>query len=258
MTTLSSPPAPQNPPKSSKFSGCVITALAIFFAILGIYNLILGTVIAYVFSSARMFSPANMAIVLIIAFDCLIYFFLAFRIKRQHWLISLALLAVDWVILPFPLRSLINTATMRLRVDGYAMGVTLPNGSYILADKQAYQQNGPQRGDIVILESPLSSNSVMLIKRVIGLPGEVVSINQGQVSVNGTRITEPYVSAKATYTGEWKIPEGEYFVLGDNRPDSSDSHIWGFVHRKNIRAKAVWIYFPFTSFGEIVEFNFAP
>ncbi|HSB66763.1 MAG TPA: S26 family signal peptidase, partial [Anaerolineales bacterium] len=152
MTTPSSPPAPQNTLKLSGFSSCVVTVLAIFLAVLGVYDLVFGSIIAYVFSSAHMLSPATIAIVLVMACDCLIYFFLAFRLKRQHWLISLALLAVVWFVLPFfPLNSLINTTTMRLRVDGYAMGATLPNGSYILANKQAYQQNEPQRGDVVIL-----------------------------------------------------------------------------------------------------------
>jgi signal peptidase I len=86
----------------------------------------------------------------------------------------------------------------------------------------------------------------------------VVSIDQGKVSINGSPINEPYISAKATYTGEWNIPEGDYLVLGDNRPDSSDSHNWGFVPRESIVAKAVWIYFPFAQFGKIVDVNFQP
>jgi hypothetical protein len=93
MTTSSPTPVVKNPPKSSWVSGCMVTTLVILFAILGIYNLIFGSAIAYVFSSARMLSPATLAIVLIIACDSLIYFFLAFRIKRQHWLIFLSIVS---------------------------------------------------------------------------------------------------------------------------------------------------------------------
>jgi len=257
MTIPSSTPVIQNPTKSSWVSGYLLTALVILFAILSIYELVSASLIAYVFSSAHMLSLINIAILLIIACDCLIYVFLVFRIKRQHWLISVVLLAIVWLILPLPSGLLINISTARVRIDGYAMGTTLPNESYILANRLAYQKNDPQRGDIVIFSSPLNPKQD-LIKRVIGLPGDAVSINQGQVSINGSLINEPYISAKATYSGEWNIPQGEYFVLGDNRPDSSDSHAWGFVPRGNIIAKAVWIYFPFSNFGKIVDGNSQP
>jgi signal peptidase I len=231
--------------------------LVVFFAFLGVYNLVSGSIIAYVFSSAQMLSLTNIAILLIIGLTCLIYFFLTFRLKRQHWLISLALVVVVWLVLPPALSLLINTSTARVRNDGYSMAETLPGESYILVDKLAYQQNTPRRGDIVYFNLPMDPKQGML-KRVIGLPGEVVSIDQGQVSINGTPIDEPYISEKATYSGEWEIPTGQYFVLGDNRPDSSDSHNWGFVPRENITGKAVWIYFPFDSFGKILDDNFPP
>jgi len=257
MTISSSPPVVQNPPKSSWISGCIVTALIILFAILGIYNLVFGSVIAYVFASAHMLSPANIAIVFIIACNCLIYFFLVFRIKRQHWLISLAVLVMIWLVLPLPLNLLINSSTARVRNDGNSMETTFSNGSYILVDRLAYQQNDLQWGDVVVFRFPLDPNQDLL-KRVIGLPGDVVSINEGQLSINGASINEPYVSEKATYTGEWIVPKGEYFVLGDNRPNSSDSHSWGFVPRENIIGKAVWIYFPPPNFGKIVDVNFLP
>ena len=133
----------------------------------------------------------------------------------------------------------------------------MSDGNYILVDKLAFPQNDLQRGDIVIFRFPVNTKQELL-KRVIGLPGDVVSINEGQVSINGASNNEPYVSEKATYTGEWTVPKGEYFVLGDNRPNSSDSHNWGFLSRENIIGKAVWIYFPPPNFGEIVDVNFPP
>lgn len=256
MTVSTSSTIGPNSSKKSGLTGCILTILAIVFAILGIYEFLVGFIIAYVFSSAHMFSFVSIAIVFIIACDCFIYFFLVFRVKRQHWLISLGLLVVIWLVFPLPLRLLINISTARVRIDGYSMGTTLPNGSYVLANRQAYQNGEPQRGDIVIFQFPSSPNSDG-VERIVGLPGEVVSIDQGQVSINGTPLSEPYLSEKPAYHGEWKVADGQYFVLGDNRNDSKDSHQWGTLPRKYIFAKAVWIYFPFSNFGRIVDINYA-
>ena len=257
MTTSSSTSVAQNPPKSSLLTGCAVTALVILFAILGVYDLVFGSIIAYVFSSAHMLSPINIGIVLTIAFDCFIYFFLVFRIKQQHWLISLALFAVVWLVLPVSLRLLINISTARVRVDGYAMGTTLPNGSYLLTDRLAYQQTDPQRGDIVVFSFPLDPKQD-LIKRVIGLPGETIEVQDGMVTVNGTPLEESYITDPPLYSGTWVVPEGQYFVLGDNRNESRDSHQWGFLPHENIIAKAVWIYFPLDHFGKVDDGNFPP
>lgn len=257
MAKSSSSPVVQNPPKASWLSGCLVTALVILFAILGIYDLVFGSIIAYVFSSAHMLSLVNIAIVLIIACDCFIYFFLVFRIKRQRWFISLALLAVVWLVLPLPLRLLINISTARVQIDGFAMGTTLPNESYILADRLAYQQNDPQRGDIVLFSIPLDP-AQDLIKRVIGLPGETIEVTERTVTINGVPLEEQYITDHPLYNGTWVVPENHYFVLGDNRNDSRDSHQWGFLPRENIIAKAVWIYYPLANFGKIDDFRFAP
>lgn len=258
MTTSTSSTTTPNSTKQSGVIGCFLTILAIVFAILGIYNLVFGSIITYIFAAAHMLSSVSIAIVFIIACTCFIYFFLVSSIKRQHWFISLGMLAVVWLVLPLLFSYLINTATMRIRVDGFSMGTVFPNGSYLLADRQAYQYAKPQRGDIVIFKLPSSSDSVMLFKRIIGLPGEVVVIKNGEVLINGAPINESYISEKPLYKGEWKIPDNQYFVLGDNRNDSKDSHQWGTLPRENILAKAVWIYFPLSSFGKIVDIKYVP
>lgn len=257
MTTSNSTSIAQNPPKSYWFSGCLVTAVTLLFAILGMYELVFGSIIAYVFSSAAMLSPLNLGIVLIIVCECFIYFFLVFRIKRQHWLISLVLVAAVWLILPLSLRTMINISTARVRNDGYSMGTTLPNASYLLTDRLAYQQNDPQRGDIIIFHFPLDPNQD-LIKRVIGLPGETIIIQDGIVTINGTPLEEPYITEAPLYKGTWVVPEDQFFVLGDNRNESKDSHQWGFLPRENIIAKAVWIYYPFDHFGKIEAVHFSP
>ena len=257
MTTSGSTSVVQNLPKSSPLSGCLVTGLVILFAILGVYELVWGSIIAYVFSSAQILSLFNIGIVLIIVCECLIYFLLAFRIKRQHWLISLALLAVVWLVLPLSLRLMINISTARVRQDGYSMGTTLPDASYILADRLAYNQNDPQRGDIIVFSFPLDPN-LDLIKRVIGLPGETIAVQDSTVTINGTPLEESYITGPPLYDGTWLVPEGQYFVLGDNRNDSRDSHQWGFLPRENIIAKAVWIYYPLDHFGKVDDGNFPP
>jgi signal peptidase I len=257
MTTSSSTSTIQNPAKSSWLVGCLVVVLISLFALLGIYNLLWGSILAYIFSSAQMLSFLNIGIVLLVLCQCFIYLLLVFRIKRQHWLFSLALVAVAWFVLPIILSLMINVSTARVRTDGFGMGSTLPDQSYILADRLAYQQHEPQRGDIIIFQFPVNPEND-LIKRVIGLPGETVTVQDGIVSVNGTPLEEPYITEPPAYNGIWDIPEGQYFVLGDNRNDSRDSHQWGFLPHENIVAKAVWIYWPLGHFGKVVDGNFPP
>lgn len=255
MTTSSSTAAVQNPPKPSWLLSCLVTALIILFIVLGIYQLLWGSIMAYVFSSAHMLSLVNIGIVFIVVCQCFIYFFLVFRIKRQSWILSFGLVAIVWLVLPVMVSLMINASTARVRNDGFSMGSTLPNQSYILADRLAYRQKDPQRGDIIIFQFPLNPEQD-LIKRVIGLPGETITVQDGTVTVNGKPLAEPYIAKAALYNGTWTVPEGQYFVLGDNRNDSRDSHQWGFLPRENIIAKAVWIYSPLDHFGKIGDGNF--
>lgn len=254
---ISSSSVVKNPIKTSRFSGCLIQVLVVFFAILGTYELMWGSMIAYVFSSTRMLSPFNLGLLLIIVCQCFVYFYLALHVRRQHWLLSLALVIVTGLVLPMVLRFMLNISTARVRHDGYSMGTTLPNGSYILADRLAYRQNNPQRGDIIIFNFPLNPDQD-LIKRVVGLPGETITVQDGIVSVNGSPLEETYITSAPLYNGTWEVPEGQYFVLGDNRNDSRDSHQWGFLPHENIIARAVWIYFPVENFGKIDDANFSP
>jgi len=256
--TMQNPSVPA--PKATRpawLSGC-LTIFAVLFVLLGIWDLFYGAVFTYIFASARMLSPAKLVWLLIILGDSLIYFFLAARLSRQHWFASVILLVLVWLVLPFALRFFINTTTMRVRNNGFSMMSALPNGDYILADREAYLRQLPQRGDVVLLRDPSSPDSAnLLIKRIIGLPGEVITVAQGQVLIDGVPLNEPYISSAMSYRGEWKLPEGQYFVLGDNRADSKDSHQWGLLPYENIIAKAAWVYWPFANFGEIASVNFA-
>jgi len=137
----------------------------------------------------------------------------------------------------------INAVSARVRVDGFSMRPTLQDGEYILVNKLAYKTGEPHRGDIVVFIFPVDPQED-LIKRVIGLPGETVAIHSGTVSVNGIQLAEPYIASPPAYDDEWVVPEGQLFVLGDNRNDSRDSHQWGFLPIENVIGRAVLIYWP--------------
>jgi len=137
----------------------------------------------------------------------------------------------------------INAVSARVRVDGFSMDPTLHDGEFILINRLAYRFGAFQRGDIIVFRFPVDP-SQDLIKRVIGLPGDDVSIQNGVVSVNGRSLDEPYIAAAPAYSGEWKVPPDHLFVLGDNRNDSSDSHSWGLLPISNVIGKATIIYWP--------------
>ena len=137
----------------------------------------------------------------------------------------------------------INAVSARVRVDGFSMRPTLQDGEYILVNKLAYKTGEPHRGDIVVFVFPVNPQED-LIKRVIGLPGESVSVHNGTVSVNGVALAEPYIASPPAYDGDWVVPEGQLFVLGDNRNDSRDSHQWGLLPIENVIGRAVLIYWP--------------
>lgn len=144
----------------------------------------------------------------------------------------------------------INAISVRVRVDGFSMNPTLQDGEYILVNRLAYELGEPQRGDIVVFSFPMDPQQD-LIKRVIGLPGESVSVQNGQVLVNGLPLEEPYIAAPPIYNGTWEVPQGQLFVLGDNRNESKDSHEWGLLPLENVVGRAVLIYWPPTQWQVI-------
>lgn len=137
----------------------------------------------------------------------------------------------------------INAVSARVRVDGFSMKPTLQDGEYILISKLSYAWSQPVRGDIVVFVFPVNPEED-LIKRIIGLPGDTVTIQDGVLSINGAAVNEPYISAPPAYNGSWQVSEGELFVLGDNRNDSRDSHQWGLLPIENVIGRAVLIYWP--------------
>lgn len=154
-----------------------------------------------------------------------------------------ALDILETIVLAIVLYFGINAISARVRVDGFSMVPTLQNGEYILVSKLSYKTGVPARGDIIVFGLPTDQKQD-LIKRVIGLPGETVSIHNGIVSVNGNALSEPYIAQPPNYDGEWTVADGQLFVLGDNRNNSKDSHQWGLLPMENIIGKAIVIYWP--------------
>ena len=150
-----------------------------------------------------------------------------------------------------------NTAQVSI-VIGSSMEPDLHDGQRLIVNKVAYYFGKPQRGDIVVFRLPTNPNSIPFIKRVIGLPGETIEIKAGVVYINGSPLNEPYIKEAANYTiPKEKIPAGSYFVLGDNRNNTSDSHIWGTVPRENVMGKATLSIWPPGRWGAAPNHGFA-
>jgi signal peptidase I len=142
------------------------------------------------------------------------------------------------------------------RVEGPSMQPTLASGELLWVNKAAYFRwngdyplGGPRRGDIAVLHSPDPTDDVDLIKRIIGLPGDHLRITNGQVFINDQRLAEPYISFQASYSypadgTTLTVPDGQYFVLGDNRPNSRDSHFGWFVPADDLIGRASLSYWP--------------
>ena len=127
-----------------------------------------------------------------------------------------------------------------LVVRGKSMYPSYKDGDVMLVNKLAYITSSPKRGDVVGMYFP-GETQRRFIKRVIGLPGETVKVASGKVYINGVQLNEPYLSSDITTTPDLErtLQSGEYFVFGDNRPDSSDSRAWGSVPQSFIVGKAV-------------------
>ena len=140
----------------------------------------------------------------------------------------------------------INFATVRIRVQSISMQPTLYERDFVLVNKLAYKLGDLNRRDVVIFQPPIEEEKEPYIKRVIGLPGDIVRVTGGIVYINDLPLKEAYEAAPPNYQGVWTVPPGKVFVLGDNRNNSSDSHLWGMVPVDNIIGKAVVVYWPYT------------
>ena len=131
-----------------------------------------------------------------------------------------------------------------IRVNGASMNNTLYDKDIMILDEISYRFNDIKRFDIVVVETP----DEYLIKRVVGLPGETIKYEDNILYVNGKKVEENF-SHKETKDFEAVVPKGKYYVLGDNRTNSSDSRIIGPIGRNQIKGKTSLIIFPFSRVG---------
>jgi signal peptidase I len=162
-------------------------------------------------------------------------------------LITLALAAAIFLLLHVTLQSFV--------VVERCMEPNFQEGERLLVNKVVYHFHDPERGDVIILHPPFDPELVY-IKRIIALPGETVEVKDGAVYVNGTKLNEPsYIDPPAYTFPLTEIPEGEYFVLGDNRNNANDSHKWGTVPRENIIGKVWFSYWPPSEWGLVPRYS---
>ncbi|UCH60154.1 MAG: signal peptidase I [Anaerolineales bacterium] len=158
----------------------------------------------------------------------------------RHFLIDV----FETVLLSLLLFLGINAVSARIRIESVSMQPTLYEGDFVIVNKLAYNFGEPSRGDVIVFRYPPDPEREPYIKRVIGLPGDRVSVQEKKVLINNEPMLEPYISAPPLYEGTWIVPEGSLFVLGDNRNSSSDSHSWGMVPFDNVIGKAEVVYWP--------------
>ena len=150
----------------------------------------------------------------------------------------------------------VNLLTARIRVEGISMEPSLHDGQFVVVSRLAYRWTTPQRGDIIVFRFPLDPER-RFIKRVIGLPGETITAQGGELYVDGELIDEPYLTVTPRYSGEWTLNPDEIFVLGDNRNNSSDSQNWGALSMDEIIGKAILVYWPPAEAGPIPHYDLA-
>ncbi|MBD2099366.1 signal peptidase I [Leptolyngbya sp. FACHB-261] len=155
------------------------------------------------------------------------------------------------ILIALLLAILIRTFVAEARyIPSASMEPTLQINDKLIVEKVSYRFRPPQPGEIVVFYPPDEPNKLpgeavhqAFIKRVIGTPGDELAIHDGEVYVNQKPLAEPYIAAPPTY--EWgpeQIPSGNFFVMGDNRNNSNDSHVWGFLPADRVIGRA-WVRF---------------
>ncbi len=142
------------------------------------------------------------------------------------------------------------------RVVGQSMDPTLEQDQRLIVSKLSYRLHEPQRGDVIVFTDPQDPGR-NLIKRIIGLPGESIRIEQGQVFIDERRIDEPYIGSYSPYSQPpTPIPEGQYFVMGDNRNNSSDSRSWGLLPDEDVVGTAAFTSWPLRLWGAAPHYEY--
>ncbi|MCH7580741.1 MAG: signal peptidase I [Chloroflexi bacterium] len=192
----------------------------------------------------------------------------------------------ETIILALLIFLMVRAVVQNFQVEGSSMNPTFESEWYVLVNKSLYWEinldtvskfipfvdpgddptryifRGPKRGDVIVFRSPTVPEDAPerdFIKRIIGLPGETIEVHDCTVFIDGLPLDEPYIKEKPRYTfGPETIPPDHYFVLGDNRNNSSDSHSWGPLPKENLIGQAWLIYWPRSAFGLVDNTSVTP
>jgi signal peptidase I len=171
------------------------------------------------------------------------------------WIVTLAaaigvvILLKNYVVNPYRIPS--SSMEPTLHCARPAQGCEAARSDRVLVNRLIFHLRDPRRGDVVVFKTPPETLEQCgaggdFVKRLIGLPGETVSERNGRVFIDGRPLEEPYVtpSRRDTRTGGWTVPDGQYFMMGDNRNSSCDSRAWGSVPRENLIGTVFATYWP--------------
>jgi signal peptidase I len=157
---------------------------------------------------------------------------------------------IETIVLTLLMFLVINLAVQNFDVDGHSMEPNLHDQERLMVDKWTYMFHAPARGDIVVFVAP-PQPTLDYVKRIVGVPGDTITIRGTTVIVDGVTLNETYIRPgnqgnpfADKHIENMVVPPDDFFVLGDNRANSSDSRDWGFLPRKNVIGRAALVYWP--------------
>lgn len=179
--------------------------------------------------------------------------------SNNPWIEALQTVGLS-VVLALGVRTFVAEARY---IPSGSMLPTLEINDRLVVEKISYRFHSPHRGDIVVFHPPEAAGAQFtkeaFIKRVIGLPGETVEVKGGKTFVNGTPLTEDYIESPPDYTwGPQMVPEGSYLMLGDNRNNSDDGHVWGFLPSDRIIGRATIRFWPLDRLAYLADPSYQP
>jgi len=143
----------------------------------------------------------------------------------------------------------IRAVVHNFEVRGISMQPNLHDGQFVIVNKAAYWFGTPRRGDIVVFNTNRLNHDI--IHRVVGLPGDSIEIEKGELYINGESVKEPYIQGHSVSASSQKVPNGNYFIVGDNRSAAS----WDIVPRGDIIGKAWLCYWPISEWGFVPGYS---